>query len=103
MSSTARLADGTGSPPQPANNYDESPNSPASGVGLLRTSFGTAHAVEMAHEGVPMVVVQRQLGHANLGMTWVYLQGTDAAEIISTVHARPAPMISATAGLRSGQ
>jgi site-specific recombinase XerD len=25
-----------------------------------------AHAVEMAHEGVPLVVIQRQLGHA----TW---------------------------------
>ena len=28
-----------------------------------------AHAVEMAHEGVPLVVIQRQLGHANLGIT----------------------------------
>jgi hypothetical protein len=23
----------------------------------------------MAHEGVPLVVIQRQLGHANLGIT----------------------------------
>ena len=28
-----------------------------------------AHAVEMAREGVPLVVIQRQLGHANLGVT----------------------------------
>ena len=28
-----------------------------------------AHAVELAHEGVPMVVIQRQLGHAHLGIT----------------------------------
>jgi len=28
-----------------------------------------AHAVELAHEGVPMVVIQRQLGHAHLGVT----------------------------------
>jgi site-specific recombinase XerD len=28
-----------------------------------------AHAVEMAREGVPLVVIQRQLGHANLGIT----------------------------------
>jgi site-specific recombinase XerD len=28
-----------------------------------------AHAVEMAHEGVPLVVIQRQLGNANLGIT----------------------------------
>jgi site-specific recombinase XerD len=53
----------------------------------------------MAHEGVPMVVIQRQLGHANLGITSVYLQGIDSAEIINTVHARHAPVISATAGL----
>ena len=32
-----------------------------------------AHAVEMAHEGVPLIVIQRQLGHSNLGITSVYL------------------------------
>ena len=58
-----------------------------------------AHAVEMAHEGVPLVVIQRQLGHANLGVTSIYLQGIDSSEIIDTVHSRPAPVISATAGL----
>jgi integrase len=58
-----------------------------------------AHAVEMAHEGVPLVVIQRQLGHANLGITSIYLQGIDSSEIIDAVHARPAPVISATAGL----
>ena len=56
-----------------------------------------AHAVEMAHEGVPLVVIQRQLGHANLGITSVYLQGIDSSEIISTVHGRPSPTISASA------
>src|SRR3954454_19567936 len=35
-----------------------------------------AHAVELAHEGVPLVVIQRQLGHSNLGITSVYLQGS---------------------------
>jgi len=55
----------------------------------------------MAHEGVPLVVIQRQLGHANLGITSVYLQGIDSAEIIDTVHGRPSPMISATPGFRS--
>jgi site-specific recombinase XerD len=58
-----------------------------------------AHAIEMAHEGIPLVVIQRQLGHANLGITSIYLQGIDSSEIIDTVHARPAPTISATAGL----
>ncbi len=47
-----------------------------------------AHAVEMAREGVPLIVIQRQLGHSNLGITSVYLQGIDNAEIIETVHAR---------------
>ncbi len=59
-----------------------------------------AHAVEMAHEGVPLIVIQRQLGHSNLGITSVYLQGIDNAEIIDTVHARRAPMISVNASLR---
>jgi site-specific recombinase XerD len=58
-----------------------------------------AHAIEMAHEGVPLVVIQRQLGHAHLGITSIYLQGIDNAEIVNTVHGRPAPTISATAGL----
>lgn len=44
-----------------------------------------AHAVEMAREGVPLIVIQRQLGHSNLGITSVYLQGIDNGEIIETV------------------
>jgi integrase/recombinase XerD len=36
-----------------------------------------AHAIEMAREGVSLNVIQRQLGHANLGITSVYLQGID--------------------------
>jgi site-specific recombinase XerD len=59
-----------------------------------------AHAVEMAREGVPLVVIQRQLGHSNLGITSVYLQGIDNAEIIDTVHARRAPMIPVSTSLR---
>lgn len=58
-----------------------------------------AHAVEMAREGVPLPVIQRQLGHAHLGVTSTYLQGIDTAEIIDTIHARRAPMIPANAGL----
>jgi site-specific recombinase XerD len=52
-----------------------------------------AHAVELAREGVPLIVIQRQLGHSNLGITSVYLQGIDNAEIIEAVHARRQPMI----------
>ena len=55
-----------------------------------------AHAVEMAREGVPLVVIQ----HADLGVTSVYLRGIDNTEIVHAVHERPAPMIPAVNGLR---
>ena len=58
-----------------------------------------AHALELARGGVPLNIIQRQLGHANLGTTSIYLQGIDPEEIITAVHARRAPMMSATAGL----
>jgi site-specific recombinase XerD len=58
-----------------------------------------AHAVEMAREGVSLKVIQRQLGHVNLGITSVYLDGIVAAEIIDTAHNRRPPMISASARL----
>jgi site-specific recombinase XerD len=59
-----------------------------------------AHAVEMAREGVPLIVIQRQLGHTNLGITSIYLQGIDSTEIIETVHARRPPMVPVDATLR---
>ncbi len=55
-----------------------------------------AHAVEMSREGVPLLVIQRQLGHADLGITSAYLRGIDNTEIIHAVHDRPAPMIPAS-------
>jgi site-specific recombinase XerD len=76
----------------------------AAGAGVRRRfaphQLRHAHALELAHEGVSLNVIQRQLGHANLGTTSIYLQGIDIEEIISTVHARRAPMMSATAGLQ---
>ena len=59
-----------------------------------------AHAVEMAREGVSLIVIQRQLGHTNLGITSIYLQGIDSAEIIDTVHARRAPVVPVSTTLR---
>jgi len=59
-----------------------------------------AHAVEMAREGVPLIVIQRQLGHSNLGITSVYLRGIDSGEMIETVHARRAPMIPVSTSLQ---
>jgi site-specific recombinase XerD len=55
-----------------------------------------AHAVEMSREEIPLLVIQRQLGHADLGITSAYLRGIDNTEIIHTVHERPAPMIPAS-------
>ena len=54
----------------------------------------------MARDGVPLVIIQRQLGHSNLGITSVYLQGIDNAEIIETVHTRRAPMIPVRTSIR---
>jgi hypothetical protein len=47
----------------------------------------------MAREGVPLIVIHRQLGHTNLGITSIYLEGIDSTEIIDTVHARRAPTV----------
>ncbi len=58
-----------------------------------------AHAVEMAREGVPLNVIQRQLGHANLGVTSIYLQGIDTAEIVEIVRSRTSPVIPAASAL----
>jgi integrase len=55
---------------------------------------------EMAREGVPLNVIQRQLGHVNLGVTSIYLQGIDSSEIIETGRARPTPTLPVSAGLR---
>jgi hypothetical protein len=38
----------------------------------------------MARERVPPVVIQRQQGHTNPGITSIYLQGVDNAEIVDT-------------------
>jgi hypothetical protein len=51
-------------------------------------------------EGLPLNVIRRRLCHANLGTTSIYLQGIDTEEIIATIHARRAPLMSTTAGLR---
>jgi DNA-binding transcriptional MerR regulator len=58
-----------------------------------------AHALELLREGVPLNIIQRQLGHRNLGVTSIYLQGIDPEEIIETVRARRSPMIPASLGL----
>jgi site-specific recombinase XerD len=58
-----------------------------------------AHAVELAREGVPINIIQRQLGHTDLGTTSTYLQGIDPSEIVNAVHSRRPPMMPASAAL----
>jgi integrase/recombinase XerD len=48
----------------------------------------------MSREGISLLVIQRQLGHADLAITSRYLRGIDSTEIIQAVHQRPEPMIS---------
>jgi site-specific recombinase XerD len=58
-----------------------------------------AMAVELAREGVPLPILQRQLGDRNMATTSIYLSGIGIDEVIGRVAARPAPMMSASAGL----
>jgi integrase len=76
---------------------------PAAQAGVRRR-FGPhqlrhADAIETAHEGIPLPIIQRQLGHAHLGITSIYLQGIDTRETVDTVHHRRPPVIPASAGL----
>ena len=61
-------------------------------LGHWQVAVSVAGAVVMARQGVPLIDIQRQLGHSNLGITSVYRQGIDGGEIIETVHARRAAM-----------
>ena len=44
-------------------------------------------------------LIQRRLGHTDLGTTATYLQGIDPSEVINAVRSRRQPTIPATAGL----
>ena len=46
------------------------------------TSYGTRTPSRWRARAVPLIVIQRQLGHTNLGITSIYLQGIDNTEII---------------------
>lgn len=47
----------------------------------------------------PINIIQRQLGHTDLGTTSTYLQGIDPSEILDTVNSRRPPMMPASAAL----
>jgi site-specific recombinase XerD len=46
------------------------------------------HAYELAMEGVPMPIIQRQLGHRNLSTTNTYLSHSAPTKVIETIGAR---------------
>lgn len=58
-------------------------------------AFRHAHACELAREGVPLHLIQRQLGHANPGITAAYLVGIAGVEVIDAIGARRPPMVPA--------
>jgi hypothetical protein len=55
----------------------------------------------MAREGISLIVIRRQLGNTNLGITSIYLEGIDSAEIIDTAHARRAPVVPVSSAPRT--
>jgi len=65
------------------------------GLAPSNSQLRHVHAVEMSREGISLLVIQRQLRHADLAITSRYLRGIDNAEIIAAVHERAAPMIPA--------
>ena len=56
-----------------------------------------AHAVELAREGIAVNIIQRQLGHTDLGTTSTYLQGIDPSEN------RRCPLTTGTEDLDEGR
>jgi integrase/recombinase XerD len=52
------------------------------------------HAVELVREGVPVHILQRQLGHANLAVTTIYLASVAPEDVLEAAHQRPAPVLT---------
>ena len=98
-SSTAPRAGGRGRPPPRARSCAASPAGRRAAT-LRATPTAARPRRRDGREGVPLIVIQRQLGHTNLGITSIYLQGIDNSEIIDTVHARRAPMVPVHSSLQ---
>lgn len=58
-------------------------------------AFRAAFAVELDREHVRLTLIQRQLGHANLATTAIYLASLSNSEVIDAIGGRPAPMVPA--------
>ncbi len=90
-SCAARPADGHARQLESALNCTTPPRPPGSGVGSRHTSSGMRMRWRCRAKGSSLLVIQRQLGHADLAITSRYLRGIDNTEIIAAVHERPAP------------
>jgi integrase len=99
-SSTARRADGTRRQLRHAPSCSAPTPRRECGAGSRHTSSGMPAPSRWPTKASPLIVIQRQLGHSNLGITSVYLQGIDSGEIFETVHARRAPVIPVSTSLR---
>ncbi|CAB4894439.1 unannotated protein [freshwater metagenome] len=53
-----------------------------------------AHAVELWREGIDLLAVQRQLGHARLDVTQLYLRSISPTEVLAPIFARSGPVVS---------
>src|SRR5690606_20372955 len=53
-----------------------------------------AHAVELWREGIDLLAVQRQLGHARLDVTQQYLRSLAPTEVLAPIGRRAAPVVS---------
>lgn len=64
---------------------------------------GWRHALtlEQRDEGIDTLIISRNLGHANLGTTDIYLRGFPQSRVISELRGRPAPKVSMFDMLRS--
>jgi integrase/recombinase XerD len=67
---------------------------------LRHTNCGTRTPSSWRVRAFPLIVIQRRLGHTNLGITSVYLQGIDNTEILDAVHSRRAPMVPVHSSLQ---
>lgn len=61
-------------------------------------TFRHTMTVELVTEEKSMVTLQRQLGHTNLAVTTVYVQGFPQRQVIDAIRSRPMPTLPAFGG-----
>lgn len=55
---------------------------------LPRLAVRHSHAADLMREGVPVNLIQRQLGHASLAVTSAYLDHIAPEQVVSAIRAR---------------